>query len=84
MKSCKIASELSSIETHRRLTFWEKGSLAIHRMICAPCRAYKKQIHFMNKQLAKITEHDNPQKFTLDDEARKRISEKIKNPPDSD
>lgn len=80
MRSCKTASELSSIEVHRRLTIREKGALTIHRMICAPCRAYKKQIQSMNKQLSKINEQDVEQKYTLDDDARRRLSEKIRTP----
>lgn len=78
MRSCRAASELTAVEGHRRLSLLERISLGIHRIICAPCRAYKKQIQHFNAAMKQIKEQDVAPKFKMDAEARKRISEKMK------
>ena len=78
MRSCKVASELTAIEGHRRLSLSERISLGIHRVICAPCRAYKKQFRHFNKAMQQINEQDVSRKFNMDDQVRQRISDKMK------
>ena len=46
-------------------------------MICAPCRAYKKQMHLLQRELGKVSEEDKPANVSLDDDARRRILEGI-------
>ena len=77
MRSCKAASELTSINQDRALSIKERVSLFIHRMICAPCRAYKKQMHLLQRELGKVSEEDKPANVSLNDDARRRILEGI-------
>ena len=77
MRSCKAASELTSIRQDRALSLCELISLTIHRMICAPCRAYKKQMSLIQGQLTTVSEEDKAEHITLNDDARRRILKNI-------
>ena len=77
MRSCKAASELTSINQDRNLRLGERISLFVHRMICAPCRAYKKQMLLLQRELGKVTDDDSPTNTSLNDDARQRILEGI-------
>ena len=82
MRSCKTASELTAIETHRHLSLRERVSLMVHRLICEPCRRYKRQMQYVDNAMSQIDAHDIPQKFTMDQQARERIRAKMNNPQD--
>ena len=78
MLNCKTVSELTSVDQHRSLSLFERVSMTIHRMICAPCSAYKKQMDVMNEQLFEIKDVDIKTKTVLSDDARRRIQEKLR------
>ena len=78
MRSCRTVSELTALNKLRPLTLVEKISVTIHRAICAPCRAYKKQMNRLQSELANMSEDNLRQDTALESDARHRILEKIK------
>ena len=78
MRSCKTVSELTALNKVRPLSMMEKVSIFIHRAICAPCRAYKKQMDRLQGELAQISDQDAPGDSDLGNEARRRILENIR------
>ncbi|MGR8947133.1 MAG: anti-sigma factor family protein [Gammaproteobacteria bacterium] len=77
MRSCKAASELTSISQDRPLSLGERIALTFHRMICGPCRAYKKQIILIQGQINNVSDEDKAEHITLNEDARRRILENI-------
>ncbi|MGB1882408.1 MAG: hypothetical protein ACPHUF_00770 [Gammaproteobacteria bacterium] len=54
MSSCEKASRLTLIERERTLTPGEKIGLTFHRLICGPCRLYRKQIETMQNVASRL------------------------------
>ena len=77
MRSCKTASELTALDQVRPLSLAERISLFVHRAICAPCRAYKKQMDRLRGELAQISEQESARGADLGADARRRILDKI-------
>ena len=77
MRSCKTVSELTALNKVRPLSVTEKISIFIHRAICAPCRAYKKQMERLQKELANVSDEDAYTRENFDDERRQRILKNI-------
>lgn len=44
MINCKEHSRLASRDLDRQLSFWDRFSARVHRLICPPCRQLKKQL----------------------------------------
>ncbi len=56
MVSCDKASTLTSASLDRRLTLGELVGLWMHRAICGPCRAYRKQLLLMRRRARRLGE----------------------------
>ena len=77
MRSCKTASELTTLDQVRPLSLTEKISLLVHRAICGPCRAYKKQMDRLRGELSEISEQESARGADLGSDARRRILDNI-------
>ena len=77
MRSCKTASELTTLDQVRPLSLTEKISLLVHRAICAPCRAYKKPMDRLRGELSEISEQESARGADLGSDARRRILDNI-------
>lgn len=51
MLDCRGATELAQSGLDRRLSHWARFTLGLHRLLCGPCRVYKRQI----AQLRRLT-----------------------------
>ena len=68
---CREATQLTSAELDRPLTRRERIRLSLHRLLCAPCRFYRRQLELLRNQAAKLAE-SSPD-VGLDEQARERI-----------
>lgn len=76
MLNCKQASLLTSRAMDEKLPFKERMGLRLHLWLCRNCSNFTKQLHFLRK----VASHFRVQlDFHLSDEARKRISQVLKN-----
>ena len=74
---CSEASTLTSASYDRKLTAGEIVRLAIHRLICGPCRLYKKQLETMRRCASRLAGNDEPPRETLKQDARERIRARL-------
>ncbi len=74
MIDCERASTLTLAEQDRRLGLRERIALALHRLVCAPCRFYRRQMDALRRAAAGLEE---PPASGLDDAARRRIRERL-------
>ena len=79
---CREASLLTSAEPDRPLTLRELIGLHIHRLLCAPCRLYRRQLELLRRQAAKLPVASPDHR--LDATARERIRARLRNAVDSD
>lgn len=78
MRSCKRAAEVNSAAMVRSLTPWEWLGLRIHRMICAPCRLYLKQLKAMKDVGARLRSDTSVPEQTMAGSAKDRIRERLR------
>lgn len=78
MIDCREASTLTSAELDRPLTSRERIRLALHRLFCAPCRAYRAQIAAMRSLATRLRDPEPPAGNGLADDARDRIRERLR------
>ncbi len=76
MYSCERASELTSMSYDRRLRATEFIGLWIHRALCAPCRAYRRQMNTLRERVNELADAP-PREHTLDDSAKERIRARL-------
>ncbi len=74
--NCKRVSTLTSEQLDRPLSWYERIGVAVHRVICGPCRIYQKQMGILNSRVATVQESDAPQ-ASLDGDARERIRARL-------
>ena len=65
----------------RRLGLVERTNLRLHLLVCAWCARYLKQIKLLRQAVSQreFRADDNASSFKLTDEARRRISESLRN-----
>jgi Putative zinc-finger len=51
MLSCKEATEMSSVEMERPLSWGERVSLRVHLMMCPGCTNYRQQVKTLRKAM---------------------------------
>ena len=57
----------------------QKLSLGVHRLMCAPCRLFRKQLMKVDQQVGEfLTEGASPEDDQLSDDARERIKQKLR------
>lgn len=76
MVDCREASALTSAEFDRKLSFNERLRLGIHRLLCGPCRLYRRQMALLRARAGLLAETQATS--TLDDEARARIRARLR------
>jgi len=78
MLSCKEVSELASESLDRPLTAGERLRMGLHLALCGLCRRYRRQIRFLHRAARRLDDDREPPIVQpLDDEARRRIAERI-------
>ena len=78
MIDCEKASTLALASQNRALSVLERIRLALHRMVCAPCRFYRRQLEAMRVVAAEL-DHDGDNNDTgLADNARERIRQRLR------
>lgn len=84
MLNCKQTSELISQAIDRPLTPRERWNLRLHLWICAACRNFRKQLHWMRKCIRQsVQQAEENTQIRLSDDARQRIARRISTPPES-
>lgn len=78
MLSCKEVSLLVVQSQELPLHFSQKMSVGIHLLICRGCRAFKKQMTFL-QHFIKCTEHDDFVEVSLPEQAKERIKQTLLN-----
>jgi hypothetical protein len=73
---CREASQLTSAELDRPLTLGERVRLSVHRLMCAPCRIYRRQLVLLHRQVARLPAVSSD--IRLDDSARERIQARLR------
>ena len=83
MNSCERASELTSASDDRKLSASEFLGLWIHRALCPPCRAYRRQMIKLRERTRELGEAP-PRGVALDETAKDRIRERLaaRKPPE--
>lgn len=72
MLDCRKASELAQASLDRPLSRWVRFQLGAHRLICAPCRMYKRQLAQLRRLGSQLRDSAGSTQ-RLDDAARERI-----------
>jgi predicted anti-sigma-YlaC factor YlaD len=77
MLDCRQATELAQAGLDRPLSAWARCKLALHRLVCEPCRIYKRQVVQLRRLTAGLrdTAEPSPQ---LDSAARERIRARLR------
>lgn len=76
MNSCERAAELTSASYDRKLKPLEFLGLWIHRALCPPCRAYRRQMHRLREHIHDLGD-TQPRGAALDDSAKDRIRARL-------
>ncbi len=77
MLNCRQATELAQAGLDRRLDAWSRFKLGLHRLICAPCRIYKRQLAQLRRLASALRDTaDGSQR--LDAAARARIRARLR------
>ena len=72
MLDCRKATELAQAGLDRSLSPWARLILGAHRLICAPCRIYKRQLAQLRCLVGQMRDTADPTQ-RLDEAARERI-----------
>lgn len=73
---CREATQLTSAEFDRPLTLRERLRLNVHRLVCGPCRLYRRQLALLRRQASRLTASSPDVRLPdvrLDERARDRI-----------
>lgn len=77
-RSCQEVSRLTLAAEDRRLSLWERFGVTVHRMICAPCRYYRRQIESMARASKRLGEVQQHSELGLESDAKARIRERLR------
>ena len=77
MIRCDEAVRVANLGLDQPLSLGQRLGLAVHRLICGPCRLYRKQLEAMRGIARKLAE---PQASgaALDDAARERLRQSLR------
>ena len=75
---CREASLLATLAYERPLSLRERLRLGIHRLFCAPCRLYKRQLVLLRARLGRLGPQVGDDDARLDTSARERIRERLR------
>lgn len=77
MLDCRQATELAQASLDRSLSLWARFQLGAHRLICAPCRMYKRQLAQLRRLGSQLRDSADPTQ-RLDEAARERIRAELR------
>ena len=77
MLDCRQATELAQAGLDRPLPWWARFKLGLHRLACAPCRVYKRQLAQLRRLGTQLRDSDEGGQV-LDDTARERIRARLR------
>ena len=75
---CREATRLTLLYQDQPLGLGQQVVLALHRLICAPCRAYRRQVETIRRLSQQLSGTPSPES-NLDSGARERIRAKLRN-----
>ena len=78
MFSCRKATILALADCDRPLTHGERLRLAIHRVFCAPCRIYQRQLAIMREFSARLGANAGDADVRLTSDARARLRTRLR------
>ncbi len=83
MRSCKRASQLISESLDRRLGARERFALTVHMIVCAMCRAYRRQLLFIRSATRDLGRDDAAPDAgqRLSESARERLRKRLDQRP---
>jgi hypothetical protein len=82
LQPCQVMVPVMSESLERRLGLVERTKLSLHLLVCAWCARYLKQIKLLRQAVSQrefTCPDDNANPSKLNDEARRRISESLRN-----
>lgn len=74
--TCKDAGHLTDLALDESLSFRQRLGLGIHRLICAPCRYYRRQVEAMRAAAPGVPSATDS--AALDSDARARIRARLR------
>lgn len=78
MVTCEQATTLALAAQDRTLSRGERLRLGIHRLLCAPCRIYRRQLQIMRTIGARLREPPATAAVTLAADVRARLRERLR------
>lgn len=76
--SCKRITELVETKESMKLPFWDGIRYKTHLAVCKACRSYEKQSNVINKALVRLISTPPENLKGLDDSAKLKMWDKIK------
>lgn len=76
--SCKRITELVETKESMKLPFWDGIRYKTHLAVCKACSSYEKQSSIINKALVRLISTPPENLKGLDDSAKQKIWDKIK------
>jgi len=81
--NCREAVALAHAEEDRVLNWRERAGLAFHRLYCAPCRLYRRQLDLMREVIAQLRAAP-PEAPAMPAALRARLRERLHQGPPAD
>ncbi len=77
MMNCEKASTLASAAFDRKLSLAERIGVWAHWLMCAPCRAYRKQLLTIRRHMGRLGDEASTA-APMDDSAKARIRKRLR------
>ncbi|HQU17380.1 MAG: hypothetical protein B7Z66_11415 [Chromatiales bacterium 21-64-14] len=74
--NCKEVAQLLSRAQDRRLSWRQRMAVRIHLLLCVYCRRYARQLQWLQRALTRG--RDDAQESRLDEAARRRINDRLR------
>jgi hypothetical protein len=81
MLSCRDTTRLASESLEHPLTWWQRMKIAMHMMMCGPCRRARRLMQFLRDAFRRLSKDDSENLLTeqaLAPEVRERIKEALR------
>lgn len=79
MVNCREASLLASVAHDRPLGAFERLKLAIHRLLCPPCRVYRRQLDLLRAATAQMCQESGTAQ-AMPEDAKTRLRARLAAP----
>jgi uncharacterized CHY-type Zn-finger protein len=81
MLSCRDTTRLASESLDHPLTWWQRMQVAMHMVMCGPCRRARRLMQFLREAFGRLSKEEFEQLSTeqsLAPEIRERIKEALR------